>query len=102
MAGKADIKTILQYSAKKKNTKIIPLCSVKNPATNSDSASGRSKGVRLVSANAEMKKMMNIGSNGTMYQIACWFSMIVIILNDPVNRITVRMAELRISSYEII
>ena len=30
-------KTILVYSAKKKNTKMIELCSVKNPATNSDS-----------------------------------------------------------------
>ena len=28
-----DINTIEQYSPRKKNTKIIPLCSVKNPAT---------------------------------------------------------------------
>ena len=32
-------KTIELYSLKKKNTKIIDECSVKNPATNSDSAS---------------------------------------------------------------
>ena len=32
-------KTIELYSAKKKKTKIIELCSVKNPATNSHSAS---------------------------------------------------------------
>jgi hypothetical protein len=31
--------TIEQYSPKKKKTNIIALCSVKNPATNSDSAS---------------------------------------------------------------
>lgn len=37
IAVNADINTILQYSARKKKTKIIPLCSVKKPATNSDS-----------------------------------------------------------------
>ena len=68
MAEKADISTILQYSARKKNTKIIPECSVKNPATSSDSASGRSNGVRLVSANTEIKKIMNRGRSGTKNQ----------------------------------
>src|SRR5262245_34506852 len=34
------------------------------PATSSDSASGRSKGGRLVSASAEMKKSTNIGKSG--------------------------------------
>ena len=33
----------------------IPEYSVSQPATSSDSASGRSNGVRLVSASAEMK-----------------------------------------------
>ena len=42
--------TILLYSARKKNTNTVLLCSVKKPATNSDSASWRSNGVRLVSA----------------------------------------------------
>ena len=49
------ITTIEQYSPKKKNTNIILLCSVKKPATNSDSASCRSKGVLLVSAKIEIK-----------------------------------------------
>jgi hypothetical protein len=75
---------------------------VKNPATSSDSASGRSNGVRLVSASAEMKKIINIGSRGTTNQIASWYSIMLMILNEPVRRITVRIAELRISSYEII
>jgi hypothetical protein len=44
-----------EYSAKKKKTKGTLECSVKKPATNSDSASCRSKGVRLVSANIEIK-----------------------------------------------
>lgn len=65
IAVRVDISTIEQYSPRKKNTKIIPECSVKNPATSSDSASGRSKGVRFVSARAEIKKMINIGRSGT-------------------------------------
>ena len=44
------ISTIDEYSPRKKNTKTIPECSVKNPPTSSDSASCRSNGVRLVSA----------------------------------------------------
>jgi hypothetical protein len=98
IAVSVDINTIEQYSPRKKNTNTIPLCSVMNPATSSLSASGRSKGVRLVSARAEMKKIMKIGNNGTINQTACCASMIVIILNDPVSRITVRIAALRISS----
>lgn len=47
--------TIELYSARKKKTNIIEECSVKNPATNSDSASCRSNGVRLVSANIAIK-----------------------------------------------
>jgi hypothetical protein len=92
------ISTILQYSARKKNTKIIDECSVKNPATSSDSASGRSNGVRLVSASADTKKIIARGSSGITNQIACWSSIIVVILNEPVRKITVRIAELRISS----
>lgn len=37
IALKVDINTIEQYSPRKKNTNIIELCSVKKPATNSDS-----------------------------------------------------------------
>jgi hypothetical protein len=47
--------TIEEYSPKKKNTKGTELCSVKNPATNSDSASCKSNGVRLVSAKIAIK-----------------------------------------------
>lgn len=75
---------------------------MKNPATSSDSASGRSNGVRFVSANADRKKIKNSGNNGTINHTLCCHSMIVIKLSDPVTRITVRIAELRISSYEII
>jgi hypothetical protein len=47
--------TIEQYSAKKKKTKGTLECSVKKPATNSDSASCKSKGVLDVSANIDIK-----------------------------------------------
>src|SRR3954467_11940796 len=43
--------------------------STMKPATSSDSASTRSKGGRLVSASAEMKKMMNIGNSGSQNQL---------------------------------
>ena len=49
-----DTKIMLPYSAKKKNANRMPLYSVKNPATNSLSASGKSNGVRLVSATEEI------------------------------------------------
>src|SRR3954464_650329 len=42
--------------------------STMKPATSSDSASTRSNGGRLVSASAEMKKMMNIGNSHSQYQ----------------------------------
>jgi hypothetical protein len=45
-----------------------------------------------------MKKIMKIGSKGTINQTACCASIIVIILKEPVRRITVKIAELRISS----
>lgn len=94
IAVKADIKTILQYSAKKKKTKIIPECSVKKPATSSDSASGRSKGVRFVSAKAEIKNIINKGSSGTTNHTLCCISMILIKLKVPVIKITANTAEL--------
>lgn len=71
MAVKVEIKIMLEYSAKKKNTKITAECSVINPATNSDSASGKSKGALLVSAKAPMKKIINTGNNGIINHTAC-------------------------------
>src|SRR5437868_10446336 len=46
------------YSDMKKEANFMLLYSVWNPATSSFSASGRSKGTRLVSANAAIMKMM--------------------------------------------
>ena len=42
--------------------------STMKPATNSDSASTRSNGGRLVSASAETKNTIIIGNNGSQYQ----------------------------------
>jgi hypothetical protein len=54
---KIQIKIILAYSPKKKNTNIPAACSVINPLTNSDSASAKSKGALLVSAIEAIKKI---------------------------------------------
>jgi hypothetical protein len=64
------IRTILAYSAKKKNTKITAACSVINPLTSSDSASAKSKGALLVSAIDPIKNIINTGNNGTINHIA--------------------------------
>src|SRR5208337_617076 len=45
-----DTASMAAYSARKKSDQRNPLYSVWKPATSSDSASGRSKGARLVSA----------------------------------------------------
>jgi hypothetical protein len=63
-------KTILAYSAKKKNTNITAACSVINPLTNSDSASAKSKGALFVSAIDPIKNIINIGNKGNKNQIA--------------------------------
>ena len=64
MAAMPDISSMLAYSPKKNRAKVMAEYSVWYPATNSASASGRSKGARLVSARAEMKKITAIGNNG--------------------------------------
>jgi hypothetical protein len=71
MAVNIDINTMLEYSARKKNTKIIDECSVKKPATNSDSASCKSKGTLDVSAKIDIKKNTNTGNKGIINHTAC-------------------------------
>jgi hypothetical protein len=61
---KIQIRTILAYSAKKKNTNITDECSVIKPETNSDSASAKSKGALLVSAIAPIKNIIETGHSG--------------------------------------
>lgn len=54
-----------QYSAKKNRAKPIEAYSTLKPETNSDSASGRSKGARFVSARILTKNIKKSGKKGT-------------------------------------
>jgi hypothetical protein len=55
---------MLLYSAKKKKVNVIAEYSTLNPETNSDSASGKSKGTLLVSAKIQIKNKINEGNKG--------------------------------------
>src|SRR5476651_1451818 len=57
------------YSPNMKSMYGVEPYSTMKPATNSDSASTRSNGGRLVSASAETKNTTNIGSSGSQYQL---------------------------------
>src|SRR5436190_24235976 len=57
VAIRALVVTMFAYSAMKKSENFIALYSEWYPAMSSDSASGRSNGRRLVSANAEIRKI---------------------------------------------
>lgn len=92
------IKTILAYSAKKKNTNITAECSVIKPLTNSDSASAKSKGALLVSAIHPMKNIINKGNKGIIKNTTFCDSILIVKLRLPVNKITINIAELKISS----
>ena len=59
---------MLEYSANENKAKDIPAYSILQPATNSDSASGKSKGCRLVSAKPEIKNIKNGINKRTTYQ----------------------------------
>src|SRR5580698_5590839 len=52
--------SMLAYSAMKNAAKVMLLYSTWKPATSSFSASGRSNGMRLVSANAAIMKIMKL------------------------------------------
>src|ERR1700712_3059075 len=69
MVVMALIRNMFAYSPRKNSAKLIDEYSTKNPATISDSPSGKSNGERLVSASAEMKNTMNIGNSGMQNQI---------------------------------
>lgn len=61
------ISIMLPYSPKKNKPKVKAEYSTLYPATNSASASGKSNGALLVSANVEIKKIKNIGKWGMIY-----------------------------------
>src|SRR4051812_8775338 len=89
----AHIRTMLTYSARKKSRNGVEEYSTLKPATSSDSASGRSKGGRLVSASAEMKNSTNIGSRGENTNqpriSGAWARTMADRFNEPANNSTV-------------
>src|SRR5579864_586007 len=90
-----DTAIIAAYSPSMNNDQRKPLYSVWNPAVNSDSASGRSNGARLVSATMAMAKMPNAinprGKNLNRNQTccSCWAWTMPIMLSVPVPDVPV-------------
>src|SRR5579864_2710532 len=73
------------------------------PATSSDSASGRSKGGRLVSASADTKNTTNIGNRMVKAnQPCCCARTMAERLSEPANRRTVMITKPIDTSYETI
>jgi len=79
------IKIIEPYSARKNKAKPILAYSTLNPETNSDSASGKSNGARLVSANILTNHIMKIGKNGITKNMKFWYNTISIKFNEPTH-----------------
>src|SRR5262247_540169 len=69
MVAIAHIVVMATYSPSMNRRYGVEPYSTMKPATSSDSASTRSNGGRLVSANAEMKNTANIGNSGSQYQL---------------------------------
>src|SRR3954453_10442666 len=89
---------IAMYSPRKKSRNGVDEYSTANPATNSDSASTRSNGGRLVSASADTKKMTNIGNSGSQNQLnipqlPSWASTIAERLSEPTHKSTVMITK---------
>ena len=61
------------------------------PATSSASASGRSKGARLVSAKAETKNTTNMGKSGIANHTVFWARTMSVRLREPTQSSTVIM-----------
>jgi hypothetical protein len=96
------IRIMEQYSAKKNKAKPIDAYSTLKPETNSDSASGRSKGARFVSARILTKNIKKSGKNGTAKKTKPWKSTIDTRFIEPVQS---KAATSKIpieTSYEII
>jgi len=96
------INIIEPYSAKKNKANPILAYSTLKPETSSDSASGRSKGARFVSANKLIKNIKNKGKKGTKKKIFCWYNTISIKFNEPTqNKIEIKIKPIE-TSYETI
>lgn len=95
---KPDINNILLYSPKKNIANVIDEYSTLYPATNSASASGKSKGARLVSASDEIKKISARGNNGKINQIDRCANTISVKLKDPTQSTTGKIIKPRATS----
>src|SRR5436309_9652578 len=100
-----ETRIMLAYSARKKKANRIQLYAVKKPDTSSLSASGRSNGMRLVSATEEMTYTANAKSCGNggakMNQFQnhpLCASVILTRLSEPASRITPTIARPTLSS----
>src|SRR5512136_3088514 len=95
---------MLAYSAMKNMAYFMEEYSVQNPETSSVSASGRSKGVRLISAREQMKKTMKAANrNGFLQAYQAypdWSATIWWSDSEPDTMKTVMMASPAASSYE--
>src|SRR5512134_2544593 len=69
VAARAEITIMFAYSAMKKRAYFIEEYSVQKPETSSVSASGRSKGVRLISASEQMTKSPKASGWEKTYQL---------------------------------
>src|SRR5215813_13669916 len=90
----AHIVAMAMYSPKKNRRNGVEEYSTAKPATSSDSASTRSNGGRFVSANADTKKITNIGKSGSQNQLnmpyfPIWASTIADRLSEPAHSRTV-------------
>jgi len=86
---KDDIKIIFAYSPIKKKAKPTDEYSTLYPDTNSASASGKSKGWRLVSATEEIKNNKKIGKKGIINHISFCAKTIFVKFKDPTGNNTV-------------
>src|SRR5919112_548879 len=95
---RAHIPMMATYSPSMNRRNGVEEYSTMNPATSSDSASGRSNGGRFVSAMAEMKNTTNIGNSHSQYQprrprlVSCART-IWVRLREPAQSSTVMMTK---------
>src|SRR4051794_8133965 len=72
VVANAETVVMLTYSASMNIANFSDEYSVWNPATSSPSASGRSKGARLVSPTIAVRYTKKDGNSRKTYQVPCW------------------------------
>lgn len=102
IAHKVLIKIMFAYSPRKKSANPIEEYSTLYPATNSASASGKSKGARLVSAKHETKNMINNGNRGKPNHTCDCAYTISDKFREPAHKSTEIMINPMETSYDII